>query len=148
MQRMYVWPSLLYFPFSFAVLPMDTPSPDPTTNYITPSPTANECQLPKAPKARKVSRQMIYHHIMWSIKWKVYHKWGKFEILWFFSFPNMYDSLHKWVIKYNGASVAQSSEQAPFTSEVVGLILDMWKKVGPHSTESCGVFPEHSSFLP
>ncbi|CAB3998814.1 cell division cycle 27 homolog [Paramuricea clavata] len=42
---------------SFAVLPMDTPSPDPTTNYITPSPTANECQLPKAPKARKIGRR-------------------------------------------------------------------------------------------
>ena len=43
---------------SFAALPMDTPSPDPATSYITPSPTSNECQLPKAPKARKVSRQI------------------------------------------------------------------------------------------
>lgn len=33
---------------------MDTPTPDANTNFITPSPTANECQLPKAPKARKV----------------------------------------------------------------------------------------------
>ncbi|XP_028393354.1 cell division cycle protein 27 homolog [Dendronephthya gigantea] len=42
---------------SFAVLPMDTPSPDPATTYITPSPTINECQLPKAPKARKIGRR-------------------------------------------------------------------------------------------
>ena len=35
---------------------MDTPSPD-VVNYITPSPTlvAAESQVPKAPKARKVS---------------------------------------------------------------------------------------------
>ena len=45
---------LALFSFSFAVLPLDTPSTDSTSNYITPSPTANECQLPKAPKARKV----------------------------------------------------------------------------------------------
>ncbi|XP_046860026.1 cell division cycle protein 27 homolog [Xenia sp. Carnegie-2017] len=41
---------------SFVALPMDTPTPDANTNFITPSPTANECQLPKAPKARKIRR--------------------------------------------------------------------------------------------
>lgn len=44
---------------TFTVLPMDTPSPDPSANYITPSPTliSNECQVPKAPKTKKVGRR-------------------------------------------------------------------------------------------